>query len=108
MDTIQGQKAGLASGEARRERVRDRDREMALERERLPGANTYAALGKRYGLTRDGARKAVRRARSDPAIRGELEAARLDREASRKKILAQLSDLGVVHGVVCPHCGMMT
>lgn len=54
-------KAGAASGAARRARVSDRDRKMALLRARLPGRWSYAKLGAEYGMSGAGAAKAVRR-----------------------------------------------
>lgn len=57
--------AGKASGRARRERVRDRDRRMARLRIRDVGMYSFSALAEEHGLTPEGARKAVRRALTD-------------------------------------------
>ena len=81
--------AGLASGVARRERVRERDLLMALERTRFPG-RSYARLGAPYGLSRDGARKAVRRALANPDNRAAIQAAQDERSQSSRDLDAAL------------------
>lgn len=80
METERAQRvaAGRASGAARRARVRERDRAMALERARWPG-RSYARIGAPHGLTRAGTRKAVLRAMADPANRAAIEAAGRER-----------------------------
>ena len=66
-------KAGAASGAARRARVIERDRGMALSQARYPGLWSYSALGREHGMTRAGVRAAILRAKRDPAIAAECE-----------------------------------
>ena len=94
-------KAGAASGAARRARVSDRDRKMALLRARLPGRWSYAKLGAEYGMTGAGARKAVARGWTeeceevDVSRRARVEVLKVSFTLSPKdRLLAALAEAG--------------